>query len=47
MENYYDYTEKLSSIPNHRILAVNRAEKEEYIRVSVTVEPSLILISLR
>ena len=26
-ENYYDYTEKLSSIPNHRILAVNRAEK--------------------
>ena len=38
-ENYYDYTEKLSSIPNHRILAVNRAEKEEYIRVSVTVEP--------
>jgi len=42
-ENYYDYTEKLSSIPNHRILAVNRAEKEEYIRVSVTVEPSLIL----
>ena len=42
-ENYYDYSEKLSSIPNHRILAINRAEKEEYIRVSVTVEPSLIL----
>ncbi len=35
---YYDYREKISKIPPHRILAINRGEKEEvlsvYIRVS-------------
>ena len=36
-ENYYDYSEALSSIPGHRILAVNRGEEEKIL--SVKVEP--------
>ena len=40
---YYDHSERLSSVPNHRVLAINRAEKEEYIRVSVSVEVSEVI----
>ena len=32
---YYDYTEPLKKIPSHRILAVNRGEKEEKLKVSL------------
>lgn len=42
-EMYYDRSERLSSVPNHRVLAINRAEKEEYIRVSVSVEVSEVI----
>lgn len=42
-EMYYDHSERLSSVPNHRVLAINRAEKEEYIRVSVSVEVSEVI----
>ncbi len=35
---YAEYTEKISKIPSHRILAVNRGEKEECLKVSVTVD---------
>ena len=35
---YAEYSEKISKIPSHRILAVNRGEKEECLKVSVTVE---------
>ena len=35
---YADYAEKISKIPSHRILAVNRGEKEECLKVSVTVD---------
>ena len=34
---YYDYSEPVSKIPSHRILAINRGEKEEFIKVSITV----------
>ena len=34
-EMYADYTEPLSKIPSHRILAVNRGEKEDFLKVSV------------
>ncbi|MBQ9025006.1 MAG: RNA-binding transcriptional accessory protein [Methanobrevibacter sp.] len=37
-EIYYDYSEDLRKIPPHRILAINRAEKEGVIRAKVTVE---------
>ena len=35
---YAEYSEKISKIPSHRILAVNRGEKEECLKVSVVVE---------
>ena len=34
-EMYYDYTEAVSKIPSHRILAINRGEKEEFLKVKV------------
>lgn len=34
-EMYADYREPLSKIANHRVLAINRGEKEEFLKVSV------------
>ena len=42
-EQYYDYSEKTASIPPHLILALNRAEKEGVLKVSVTVDRELTL----
>ena len=32
---YYDYSEVVSRIPSHRILAINRGEKEEVLKVKI------------
>ena len=40
---YYEYTEPLKKIPHHRILAINRGEKEEFLKVDVSVEKELVL----
>lgn len=32
---YYDYEEKVNKIPDHRILAINRGEKEEFLKVYI------------
>ncbi|MDP4109808.1 MAG: Tex-like N-terminal domain-containing protein, partial [Bacillota bacterium] len=32
---YYDYAEPVSKIPGHRILAINRGEREEALKVSI------------
>lgn len=37
-EMYYDYHEKVKSIVAHRILAINRAEKEKVITVNIEVD---------
>ena len=34
-EMYYDYKEKINQIPSHRILAINRGEKEEALKVEL------------
>lgn len=34
-EMYYDYSEKVSSIPGHRILAINRGENEKALGVKI------------
>jgi len=34
-EMYFDFEESLKTVPSHRILAINRAEKEGYIKASV------------
>lgn len=36
-ENYYDFQEAVSKITGHRILAIDRGEKEGFIKVSVTI----------
>ena len=35
---YYDYSEAVSKIPSHRILAINRGENEEFLKVSLQIE---------
>ncbi|MDD6800715.1 MAG: Tex family protein [Firmicutes bacterium] len=40
---YYEYSEKLSEIPGHRVLAINRAEKEEIIKVTVEAPSDIVL----
>jgi len=37
-EMYYDYHEKVQYIAPHRILAINRAEKEKVLTVSITID---------
>lgn len=36
-ENYYDFQEAVSKITGHRVLAIDRGEKEGFIKVSVTI----------
>ena len=40
---YYEYSEALKKIPAHRVLAINRGEKEEFLKVSISVEKGIIL----
>ena len=40
---YYDHTETVAKIPSHRILAINRGEKEDFLKVSISVEKGIIL----
>ena len=42
-ENYYDYEEAVSKIPGHRILAINRGEKEKFLTVRIGVPEEKIL----
>lgn len=37
-EMYYDSVERLAKIPNHRVLAINRGEREKKLKVKITVE---------
>ena len=41
-EMYYDYSEKTSTIANHRVMAINRAEKEKVITVSFSYDTESI-----
>ena len=40
---YYDYSEGVKKIPSHRVLAIHRGEKEDFLKVSITVDKDLIL----
>ena len=40
---YYEYSEAIKRIPSHRVLAINRGENEEFLKVSITVEKGIIL----
>lgn len=39
--NYYEYKEPVSKIANHRILAINRGEKEEFLSVKIKIEEGI------
>lgn len=43
---YYDYSEKISGLANHRILAINRGEKEKLLKVNITTLDDSIVTSL-
>lgn len=42
-ENYYEYEEPLQKIVPHRVLALNRGEKEDILRISIKVDATRIL----
>jgi uncharacterized protein len=38
-EQYYDFKEKVATIPSHRFLAIRRGQEEKILRVRLTCEP--------
>lgn len=45
-EPYYDFSEPVSKIPNHRVLAIDRGEREEKLRVRVRVDEAAAVARL-
>ncbi|NLC88208.1 MAG: RNA-binding transcriptional accessory protein [Clostridiaceae bacterium] len=43
-EMYYEFSEKVNRIPSHRILAINRGEKEEFLKVKITKPEEQIVL---
>ncbi len=43
---YYEFSEKVNRIPSHRILAINRGEKEEFLKVKIDKPEEKILASI-
>ncbi len=46
-EMYYDYKEPIKTIPNHRILAINRGEKEKVLKVNLIFPDEEILSKIK
>ena len=45
-EMYYDYSEEVKKIPPHRILAINRGEKEKILSVKIVVNEDKVITFL-
>lgn len=45
-EMYYDYKEPVQSVPSHRILAINRGEKEDILKVKIQWDDEAALSGL-
>ena len=43
---YYDYSEPVAKIPGHRILAINRGEREDVLRVTIELNNTAVLSAL-
>ena len=43
---YYEFSEKVNRIPSHRILAINRGEKEEFLKVKIDKPEEKILANI-
>lgn len=46
-EQYYNYQEKVASIPSHRYLAIRRGEREEILQFHIHIEPEMVLGEIR
>lgn len=46
-EMYYDFQESVRTIPNHRILAINRGEKEKFLKVSLVLPDEEVLSRIK
>lgn len=40
---YYEFSEKVKTLPGHRVLALNRGEKEEILKVQLEISEDIIL----
>lgn len=40
---YYEFSEKVNHLPSHRILAINRGETEEFLKVKIEKPEDKIL----
>lgn len=40
---YYDFKSALKGIPGHRVLAINRGEKEEFVKATVEIDKEIVL----
>ena len=45
-ENYKDFSGEVAKIPSHRILALNRGEKEKCLKVSIEINPKLTITEI-
>ncbi len=45
-KDYFDYEEKLSNCPSHRLLAMRRGEEEGFLRVQISPEEEDVIYSL-
>ena len=43
---YYEFNERLATIPSHRILAINRGEKEELLKVKIVKPEDKIIYAI-
>ncbi len=46
-EMYYDFSEEVKSIPSHRVLAINRGEKEKFLKVGFKINDELAMEFLK
>ncbi len=44
---YYDHREPIAKAPAHRVLAMNRGEKEEVLRIAIDVDAERIITYIR
>ena len=44
--DYFDFEEDLARCPSHRLLAMRRGEKEEYLKVSINIDEETALMAL-
>ena len=45
--NYYAYSELLRTVANHRVLAINRGEKEGFLKTEIEIDRDLVLNALQ